>query len=113
MFTSLLGSSLAPVLLSGQPVDGGGGIVSLLIPFVLVIAVFYFFLYRPQKKQQQDHEEMVNNLEKGDKIVTIGGIHGTIRRIDDDTVLAQVDSSSTKLRFDKQAIASVGGDSNN
>jgi len=106
--------SLLPVFLAGgQPADGTGGIISFLIPIVLVIGVFYLFIYRPQKKQQEEHEEMVSNLEKGDKIVTIGGIHGTVRRIDDDSLLVQVDSSGTKLRFDKQAIANVGGDDNN
>jgi len=113
MTTPLSGISLTPVLLAGgQASDGTGGIVSFLIPLLLVAGVFYLFIYRPQKKQQQEHDEMVENLKRGDKIVTIGGIHGTVRRIDDDSILAQVDSSGTKLRFDKQAIANVGGDSN-
>lgn len=104
-------TSLLPVLLAGgQPADGTGGIVSFLIPLILVIGVFYLFIYRPQKKQQEEHEEMVSALNKGDKIVTIGGIHGTVREIDDDTLLVQVDRSGTKLRFDKQAIANVNGD---
>ena len=53
---------------------------------------------------------MVSNLEQGDKIVTVGGIHGTVQRIDDDSVLAQVDSKGTKVRVDKQAISRKGGD---
>jgi preprotein translocase subunit YajC len=52
---------------------------------------------------------MVEDLQKGDQIVTIGGIHGTVRRVDDDSILAQVDSNGVKLRIDKQAISSVGG----
>jgi preprotein translocase subunit YajC len=85
-------------------------IVQFLVPLVLIFGVFYLFIYRPQQKREQEHQEMVDNLQKGDQIVTIGGIHGTVRRIDDDSILAQVDSSGTKLRFDKQAIASVGPD---
>jgi preprotein translocase subunit YajC len=97
----------SPVLLAGQGTGAMDGLVSFLLPLVLIFGVFYLFIYRPQKKREEEHEEMVSNLEKGDKIVTIGGIHGTIRRIDEDTVLAQVDSSGTKLRIDKQAISSV------
>ena len=103
-------AALYPFLLMGQPSDGAGGLLNLVIPFALVIAVFYFLLWRPQKKREQEHQEMVDDLKKGDQIVTIGGIHGTVRRIDDDSVLAQVDSNGVKLRIDKQAIANVGPD---
>lgn len=101
----------APTLLlaAAQPAEGGGGsLIGFLLPLLLIFAVFYFFIIRPQRKRQQEHEEMVQALKKGDKIVTIGGIHGTITRIDDDSVLAQVDNN-VKLRFDKNAIANVGG----
>jgi preprotein translocase subunit YajC len=99
---------LSSVFLMAQSGDGSGGLFGLLLPLVLIGLVFYFFIYKPQKDREQEHEEMVQNLEQGDKIVTIGGIHGTIQRIDDDSVLAQVDSKGTKLRIDKQAIASSG-----
>jgi preprotein translocase subunit YajC len=103
-------SSFSPILLVGQSGSGGGGIVGLLFPLVLIIGVFYFFIYRPQQKREEEHQEMVNNLEQGDKIVTVGGIHGTIQTIDDDSVLAQVDSKGTRLRFDKDSIASLAND---
>lgn len=110
MIASLLGLQASPVLLTGgQAADGTGGLISFVIPLVLVIGVFYLFIYRPQKKREEEHQEMVEGLKKGDKIVTIGGIHGTVKSIDDDSILAQVDRSGTKLRFDKQAIANVGG----
>jgi preprotein translocase subunit YajC len=101
-------ASAAPVVLSGQSTDATGGIVGFLVPLVLIFVVFYFIIYRPQQKREQEHQEMVDNLSKGDQIVTVGGIHGTVRRIDDDSVLAQVDSNGVKLRIDKQAIANVG-----
>lgn len=104
-------AALQPFLLMGQAPEGGsGGLVSLLLPLVLIAAVFYFLIMRPQKKREEEHQEMIESLKKGDQIVTIGGIHGTIRQIDEDSVLAQVDSNGVKLRFDKQAIASVGPD---
>ena len=107
VFALLLG--LPPFLLAAGNTDSSG-IFGLLLPFVLIFAVFYFFIYRPQQKREQKHDEMVENLSKGDQIVTIGGIHGTVRRIDDDSILAQVDSNGVKLRIDKQAISSVGGE---
>jgi len=103
-------AALYPFLLSGQAPEGGGGLVSLLLPLVLIAAVFYFLIMRPQKKREEEHTQMIDSLQKGDQIVTIGGIHGTIRQIDEDSVLAQVDSNGVKLRFDKQAIASKGKD---
>lgn len=109
MFTDTALAVAQPILLAGQT-DGSGGLLGLLLPLILFIGIFYFFLIRPQKKREQEHEEMVSNLQKGDQIVTIGGIHGTIRRIDEDSVLAQVDSNGVKLRIDKQAIANVGPD---
>jgi len=109
MSPSLL-SALDPVLLVGQSGSGGGGIVGLLFPLVLIIGVFYFFIYRPQQKREEEHQEMVENLEQGDKVVTVGGIHGTIQKIDEDSILAQVDSKGTRLRFNKDSIASLAGD---
>lgn len=103
-------ASVLPVFLAGQSTDAAGGIVGFVVPLVLIFVVFYFIIYRPQQKREQQHQEMVNNLSKGDQIVTVGGIHGTVRRIDDDSVLAQVDSNGVKIRIDKQAIANVGSD---
>ena len=95
-------------LLPGEPADGGGGLLGFLIPLILIFAVFYFFIIRPQKKREQEHQEMVEAVKKGDKVVTIGGMHGTVLRVDDESVLCQVDSD-VKLRFEKNAIANVGG----
>jgi preprotein translocase subunit YajC len=93
-------------LLSGPPPEGGGGIASLFLPFLLVFIVFYFFIIRPQKKREDTRKTMIEAVKKGDRIVTIGGVHATVTKVDDDSVLAQVDEN-VKLRFDKNAIASV------
>lgn len=69
----------------------------------LMIGVFYFFMIRPQMKKQKELKKFRENLASGDKIVTIGGIHGKILEVTDTTVL--VTSEGTKLRFDKSAIA--------
>ena len=93
-------------LLSGPPPEGGGGLASLFLPFLLVFIVFYFFIIRPQKKREDTRKQMIEAVKKGDRIVTIGGVHGTVTKVDDTSVLAQVDDT-VKLRFDKSAIASV------
>jgi len=75
-----------------------------LIMIVLMIGVFYFFMIRPQMKKQKELKKFREGLKAGDKIVTIGGIHGKILEISDATVLIQ--SEGTKLRLEKSAIAS-------
>jgi len=113
----MLSSSTAafvPVLLAAQSGGGSSGsLFTVVLPLILIGLVFYFLIYRPQQKREEQHEEMVASLEQGDKIVSIGGIHGTVQRIDDDSILAQVDSKGTKLRIDKQAISSKNENDDN
>ncbi|MCE2712063.1 MAG: preprotein translocase subunit YajC [Cryomorphaceae bacterium] len=78
-----------------------------LIPLILVVVVFYFFMIRPQAKKQKELKRFRENLKQGDKIVTIGGIHGKILEVAETTVL--VNSEGSKLRIEKAAIAR-GGD---
>ena len=66
----------------------------------LLFIVMYFTMIRPQTQQAKRHRELVGSLEKGDRIVTVGGIHGTIRSVDDKTILVEVDGG-TKIRLDK------------
>lgn len=73
------------------------------LPLVLIIVVFYFFMIRPQMKRQKELNNFRNSLEKGDKVVTTGGIYGKILEIKDNTVLLQVDDN-VKIRVDKAAI---------
>lgn len=93
------------ILLAAGPTDAANPIISFL-PLLLIFVVFYFFIIRPQKKREDTRKKMIEAVKKGDRIVTIGGIHGTITQVDDASVLAQVDTN-TKLRIDKNAIATV------
>ncbi|SEM68589.1 preprotein translocase subunit YajC [Paenibacillus sp. OV219] len=77
-----------------------------LLPFVLMFAVFYFLLIRPQQRKSKHRNSMLSSLKKGDKIVTIGGMHGTILEISDDKVVLRV-NDSTKITFDRSAINNV------
>jgi len=76
-----------------------------LVMIVLMIGVFYFFMIRPQMKKQKELKKFREGLKPGDKIVTIGGIHGKILEISDATVLIQ--SEGTKLRLEKSAVSSA------
>ena len=78
--------------------------LSSLIFLAFLIAVFYFMLIRPQKKRVQQHQELVNSVAVGDDVVTIGGLHGTVSSLSDDTFELTV-SPGVNLRFVRSAIA--------
>lgn len=92
------------LLLMGSSQGGGGWINLVFLGAIFVI--FYFFIIRPQKKRQEEVENMVDNLEKGDKIVTSGGMIARVKTVDEDTVLAEIDSG-VKARFQKNSITDV------
>ena len=79
----------------------GGGMMWVMI--LAMLAILYFFMIRPQRKQQKELEQFRSGLQKGDKVVTVGGIYGTIDEIKDTTVLIRVDGD-TKLKVSKNAI---------
>ncbi len=74
----------------------------------MILVVFYFFMIRPQMKKQKELKKFRENLKVGDKVVTIGGIHGKILEISESTIL--VNSEGSKIRFEKSAIASSSED---
>ena len=76
---------------------------SFLLMMVAIFGVMYFFIIRPQQKKQKEIEKFRNSLKKGDKVVTIGGIYGTVAEIKEKYVLVEVDAN-VKLRIDKSAI---------
>ena len=82
------------------------GIWGMVLPFVLMFAVFYFLLIRPQQKKSKQRNAMLNELKKGDKVTTIGGLHGTIAEITDDTIVIRA-NDTVKLTFEKSAINNV------
>lgn len=74
------------------------------LPLLLIIVVFYFFFIRPQMKRSKDQKKFKENLQKGQKIITIGGIHGRIVEIQDTTVTIEVENG-VRLRVEKSAVA--------
>ena len=91
-------------ILQAAPAAGqqGGG-WSMWIMLALIFVVMWFFMIRPQKKQQKELQNFRDSLKKGDKVVTIGGIYGTVAEIKEESVLIEVDNN-VKIRVSKQAL---------
>jgi preprotein translocase subunit YajC len=89
---------------AGAAQQGGG--ISLLVMMGLIIAIFYFLIIRPQNKKQKETQKMLEALKKGDKVVSIGGIHGSIQSIKDDTVVIKIDSD-TKMTLSRSAVSNI------
>jgi preprotein translocase subunit YajC len=83
-------------------------LVSSLLPFLLIILVFYFLILRPQQKRQKERAKLLEGVKKGDKIITSGGIHGTVEGLEDDSVLVKI-AESVKIKMDKSAIGTIVG----
>ena len=105
-------TELLTLLTSGQTAtttgQGGNDIVSILtmlIPLALMVVIFYFLIIRPEQKRSKKMQEMLNNLEVADEVVTTGGIVGRVLRVTDDTVLIETGSDRTKIRVLKSSIA--------
>jgi len=81
-----------------------GGMFTQLLPLIFIIVIFYFLLIRPQQQKQKAQRELISSLQKGDHVVTIGGIHGTIVQVSDDEVTLEV-SKGVNIRFVKSAVS--------
>ena len=88
-----------------QAASGGSeAMIYQVIMWVGIIGVFYFFMIRPQQKKQKEQKELLGNLKKGDRVVTIGGIHARVYTVEDTTVTLELDKG-VKLTVDKSAVA--------
>lgn len=85
--------------------EGGMGSYGTLIMFALIFVVFYFFMIRPQQKKQKEAKTFRENLQKGDRIVTIGGVHGKVESVKDSTIVISTEDGG-KLKVEKSAVAS-------
>lgn len=86
-----------------------GGLTTLLVnlaPIFVVILIFYFLVIAPASRQRKQTQEMLAALKKGDRVVTSGGIHGTIQTVEDDTVLVKI-ADNVKIKLSRSAVAAV------
>ncbi len=101
---------ISSIFLMAAPEEGGNPLVSFL-PLILIILVFYMFFIRPQMKKQKDLRKYRESLKKGDKIITIGGIHGKIVEVQDRTFTIEVEGQN-RLKIEKSAAAMDGASEN-
>ena len=98
--------SAIALLLMAPPQPEASNPLAMFLPLILIFLVFYFFIIRPQKKKEDVRKKMIEAVKKGDRIVTIGGLHGSVTQVDESSLLVQVDTN-TKLRVEKTAVSNV------
>ena len=86
------------------PTGKGGFDIMSVLPLLLIIVVFYFFMIRPQLKKSKEQKKYREELKKGDKVITIGGIHGKIIEVNDKTFVIEVEGGS-KLKIERAAVS--------
>ena len=91
-------------VLLAQEGGQGGSAIGALLPFIILIGVFYMLILRPQQKRQREHRELLGAVKQGDRIVAAGGIVGTVRRVDDDTISLQV-ADNVVIKVDRGSVA--------
>ena len=110
-YAEVVGSGAADVVTEGaEEMSTAASIVGLvgsLLPMILIFVIFYFMLIRPQRKKDKQVKEMLNNLKKGDRICTIGGIYGTIINIKDDTITLAVGKDNLSMVIARWGVRSV------
>ena len=82
---------------------GGGSLLALLPPIIFMFLIFWFMLIRPQQKKQQETRKMLDDLKEGDNIITMSGIHGTIKKIKDDVVTLQI-AENVRIKINRSSI---------
>lgn len=90
---------------AAQQAPQGGGLMGLM-PLIIIFIIFYFLLIRPQQKKTKAHQEMVNNLKPGDQVITNGGVHGRLTKVDDATVMLEV-ADKVRIKVSRQSIAGL------
>jgi preprotein translocase subunit YajC len=94
---------LTPVLAASGTSSGSSG-AAVLLPLLLMGLIFYFLLIRPQRRQRQAHQRLVQSVDVGDEVVTIGGLYGTVRSVDDESISLEV-APNVEVKFSRAAIA--------
>lgn len=90
------------------PGAGQGSFITALIPFILVFVIFYLLIIMPSRKKQKKHQQMVEQLKPGEKIITSGGIYGTVMGVQEDKIEVKI-SANVKIDITKNAVAAIIG----
>ncbi len=92
--------SIIIAMAPAQQGQGGGEIYSTVLMFGIIIAIFYFMIVRPQQKKQKERQAMLDAVKKGDKVITAGGIHGTVVGLEEKNVLVEI-ADNVKVKVEK------------
>lgn len=104
----MLTNTLIAAQTPGTAPAAGPSMLSALIPFIAVFVIFYLLIIRPQRKKQQKHMQMVNQLQPGDRIITTGGIYGTVMGVEKDKLELKI-AANVKIEITKSAVAIILG----
>lgn len=96
------------LLQDGAPAGPPGGMLGQFLPILLIFGIFYLLLIAPMRKKQKAHQQMLEGLKRGDKVITNGGLHGEVAAIDGGTVLVKL-ADQVKVRVSKSAVAAMQG----
>jgi preprotein translocase subunit YajC len=94
------------IILAQQSPDAGAGFMQTIILFGLIFVIFYFMIIRPQQKRQKERQKMLDAVKKGDKIITSGGIHGSVIGVDEKTLLVQI-ADNVKVKVERGSVSGV------
>ena len=112
----LMHLGLTSLIAMASPQGGSGGQqgswIATLMPLVVIFAIFYFLMIRPQQKQQKKHREMLSALKKGDRVVTRGGIMGTVHGVAENVITLEI-ADNLRIKISREAIAGVQNAGNN
>jgi len=86
--------------------EGGGSAISTVVMLSLIFGIFYFMIIRPQQKRQKERTSLLESVKKGYKIVTIGGVHGTVVGIEEKTLLIEI-ADGVKVKYEKSAVSNI------
>jgi len=88
--------------------QGAGGLFGAMVPLILIFVIFYFLLILPQRRKQREHQRMIEGIKKGDKIITSGGIYGTVTRVKKNYVEVEI-ANQVVIKLQRNAISALRG----
>ena len=91
---------------AGQQGGGAGSMLTSFLPLILIFIIFYFLLIRPQQKRAKEHKQMLENIKKGDKVITASGIYGVVENVGTNTFTVKI-AENVKVKIGKGHIAAV------
>jgi len=103
---SIVGLLISLVFIGGciPEEEGGGFDLTIIIFLVAIVAIFYFLMIRPQRKRQKEHQQLMEELKRGDRVITAGGIYGVIESLSEDSIVIKVESGTT-MRVARSSVA--------